>query len=583
MVIFRKRTLFVRISQLLILMVGAIFLFSLALFTSVKNSYDVQFYRAFRETIGIAVTYLEYELDKISEMTLYLSTDGRLQSAINSDFPASDDYEKVHVRDIIKNILFKQAYGDFFISQIELDLLNGELIQVGRSVGSLSSDYNPDLKTHAGYAEGRDYYFVGEDGSLINVRNIRDISTLDFFSMGTMLTYLDVKLLIEKYQRRIPYTSDLNFIIVKDGELLIQDDLSRRIFSSLKDLDEGFSFYEDDSGYYFITTVTGKEEGWTFIGYTSLNQIRRLNKTLWTALILLHILLAIILILSGRVYIRHFTKPLEQLSRDLRAFENNVFDISLTPPPTDRMTEEISDLYRDVELALEKIQDQVYKDYVKQMSLQRTQLQMLRSQINPHFLYNTLDSISWMAKGLKEQNIARMAVALGRLLRRPLNERRERISLREELDLLEDYLAIQKIRFQEKLNWDCRVEPDPEEIFILPFMLQPLVENAIKYGIEEGAGKISIHLNISLKDDGIVEIVVCDSGRGFSAGLLDLYSRYGMEGLFSRNHLGLGLRNIYDRIRLYYKGKGILRIRNKENGGACCILEIPLSWEKETL
>ena len=83
------------------------------------------------------------------------------------------------------------------------------------------------------------------------------------------------------------------------------------------------------------------------------------------------ILLAVILILSGRVYIRHFTKPLEQLSRDLRAFENNVFDISLTPPPTDRMTEEISDLYRDVELALEKIQDQVYKDYVKQMSLQR--------------------------------------------------------------------------------------------------------------------------------------------------------------------------------------------------------------------
>ncbi|MBN2628022.1 MAG: histidine kinase [Spirochaetales bacterium] len=583
MVISKKRTLFTRISQLLIIMICVIFLFSLALFTSIKNSYDVQLYKTFREAIGIAITYLEYELDKISEMTLYLSTDDTLQNTIRSDTPASDDYEKVQFRDMIRDIMFKQAYGDFFISFIELDLLSGEVIKVGRSVGSFESEYNPTLKIHPGYDQGRDFYFVGESGSLVNVRNIRDVSSLDFFTMGTMLTYIDVKLLIQKYQRQSPYHSDLSFIIVKDGKLLIQEELSRKIVQSLPNLEDGFSFYRDGDQSYFITVVTGADKGWTFIGYTSVNDIRDLNKTLWTVMILLHFILAVILILVGRVYVRHFTSPLELLSRDLRAFEENVFSIELRPLPYENVTEEIEALYRDVELALMKIQDQVYKDYVKQMSLQKAQLQMLRSQINPHFLYNTLDSISWMAKSSGEPDLSRMTVALGRLLRRSLNERRERISLKEELILLDDYLAIQKVRFQEKLNWSCEIEPEPESVLMLPFLLQPLVENAIKYGIEEGEGNLSVSLRIVHGDNRMIRIIVCDSGGGFPRVLLDCYKERGMEKLITDDMLGVGLKNIYERIQLYYQGKGNLVISNRPEGGACSMVEFPFPWEKDRL
>lgn len=564
-------------------MICVIFLFSLALFTSIKNSYDVQLYKTFREAIGIAITYLEYELDKISEMTLYLSTDDTLQNTIRSDTPASDDYEKVQFRDMIRDIMFKQAYGDFFISFIELDLLSGEVIKVGRSVGSFESEYNPTLKIHPGYDQGRDFYFVGESGSLVNVRNIRDVSSLDFFTMGTMLTYIDVKLLIQKYQRQIPYHSDLSFIIVKDGKLLIQEELSRKIVQSLPNLEDGFSFYRDGDQSYFITVVTGADKGWTFIGYTSVNDIRDLNKTLWTVMILLHFILAVILILVGRVYVRHFTSPLELLSRDLRAFEENVFSIELRPLPYENVTEEIEALYRDVELALMKIQDQVYKDYVKQMSLQKAQLQMLRSQINPHFLYNTLDSISWMAKSSGEPDLSRMTVALGRLLRRSLNERRERISLKEELILLDDYLAIQKVRFQEKLNWSCEIEPEPESVLMLPFLLQPLVENAIKYGIEEGEGNLSVSLRIVHGDNRMIRIIVCDSGGGFPRVLLDCYKERGMEKLITDDMLGVGLKNIYERIQLYYQGKGNLVISNRPEGGACSMVEFPFPWEKDRL
>ena len=568
---------------MLVLIICVIFLFSLAIFQTLKRSFDVQFYRTFRNTIGIAVAYLEYELDKISEMTLYLSTDDRLQTAIKDDIPSSDRYERVHVRDAIKNILFNQAYGDFYISQIELFLLNGEVIQVGRSVGSLVSEYSPSLKEVSGYKEGKDYYFVGNDKSLVNVRNIRDVSTLDFPSLGTMMTYIDVALLIDKYRRQIPYASDMNFLLVKDGELLVRDEFSQKIFQSLPSLEDGFSFYEDGSGYYFVTVVSGKKPGWSFIGYTSIHEVKQLNRTLWTVMILTHALLAVVVFFSGRIYVRHFTKPLEMLSRQLRAFEQNVFNISLDRPLERHMTEETTDLYRDVELALQKIKDQVYTDYVKQMSLQKTQLQMLRSQINPHFLYNTLDSISWMAKGCGEQDIARMVVALGRLLRHSLSERRERISLREELSLLDDFLSIQKIRFQEKLHWNCDVEPGAEEVLMLPFILQPLVENAIKYGIEEGDGSLSIEMKIRRKEEETIEITVCDSGRGFPDELLDYYRKNGMENLITHNMLGVGLSNIYERIQLYYKGKGRLMIQNKATKGACSILEFPLLREKSGL
>ena len=580
---FRKRTLFTRISQMLVLIICVIFLFSLAIFQTLKHSFDVQFYRTFRNTIGIAMAYLEYELDKISEMTLYLATDDRLQTAIKEDIPSSDRYERVHVRDAIKNILFNQAYGDFYLSQIELYLLNGEIIQVGRSVGSLDSEYSPDLKEKAGYKEGKDYYLVGKSKSLVDVRNIRDISTLDFPSLGMMLTYIDIDHLIDKYRRQIPYASDMNFLLVKDGELLVRDVFSQKIFQSLDSLDDGFSFYEDESGYYFVTVVSGKKPGWSFIGYTSIREVKQLNRTLWTVMILTHALLAMVVFFSGRIYVRHFTRPLEMLSHQLLAFEQNVFNISLDRPSERHMTEETNDLYRDVELAIKKIQDQVYTDYVKQMSLQTTQLQMLRSQINPHFLYNTLDSISWMAKGCGEQDIARMVVALGRLLRHSLSERRERITLREELSLLDDFLSIQKIRFQEKFHWNCDVEPGAEEVLMLPFILQPLVENAIKYGIEEGNGSLSIELKIRCKDEETIEITVCDSGRGFPEELMCFYRKKGMGNLISRDMLGVGLSNIYERIQLYYKGKGRLIIRNRETKGACSILEFPLIQGKAVL
>ena len=568
---------------MLILIICISLLFSMAIFKTLKHSFDVQFYRTFRNTLEIAVTYLEYELDKISEMTLYLAADERLQNAIKNESSYSDRYERIQVRDMIKDILFNQAYGDFYISQIELDLLIGDQIQIGRSVGSMKSEYNPALKEHPGYEDGRDFYFVGSQNNLVNVRNIRDISSLDFFTLGTMLTYIDVKLLIKKYQRQIPLSSEMNFLLIKDGELLLEDDFSRRIFHSLDNLDEGFSFYKDDSGYYFVTVVSGKKEGWSFVGYTSLNDIRRLDVTLWTAMILGHAVLAFIMFFTGRIYVRHFTKPLELLSRDLRAIEQNVFNISLNPPSERYLTEETAALYRDVELALKKIQDQVYQDYVKQMSLQTTQLQMLRSQINPHFLYNTLDSISWMARRSGDQDIARMVVALGRLLRHSLSERRERITVKEELSLLDDYLAIQKIRFQERLYWRCEVDPGAEPVMMLPFILQPLVENAIKYGIEEGEGKLSIELIIKIKQGDMLEISVCDGGRGFPEQLMEIYREKGMEELISKNLLGVGLSNIYERIQLYYKGRGKLIIRNKSVKGSCSILEFPLLREKTNL
>lgn len=497
---------------MLILMVFSMLILSVFLFSAMRSAYHAMYYDKFKETMTIAASYIEYELDKISETALYLSTDEILQSYLRIMRDSEDDYERSLTRDRIEDLLFNQAFNEPYLALIELNLLKGEQIAVGREKGSFPSMYDQGLEQTEKYREGRDAYYRTPRGFLVSVRQMRDITSLDFFALGTMLVYVDVNRLIDKFKRQIPYYSELHLTVLIDGDFLTRRD-SGRLPEDLDLTGEGYDVIGRGEDRLFVALIDGKREGWRYLGYTSLASLARLNRRIWLLIFLSHGLVSLGLIFGGRHYVKRFTSPLELLSRELHAFELNQFDIALPPPPSPRKSsQEIIDLYKDVDLALNKIRSQVYEDYLKQMALQKTRLRMLRSQINPHFLYNTLDSISWLAKGAGDRELAAMVLSLGRLLRHSLSEKRERIPLRDELAILEDYLAIQKIRFQDLIRYEARIDEACLDRPVLPFLLQPLIENSIKYGPEERGEPLELRLT-AWDEGGALTIRLCDGGR----------------------------------------------------------------------
>jgi two-component system sensor histidine kinase YesM len=209
----------------------------------------------------------------------------------------------------------------------------------------------------------------------------------------------------------------------------------------------------------------------------------------------------------------------------------------------------------------------------REKKAQDLEYRMLLSQINPHFLYNTLNSIKWMASIQKASGIAEMITALSRLFRTLTKDTRKIASLREEIALLEDYLVIQKYRYGDSVVFKKEIENEALLDTPIPrFTLQPLAENAIFHGLEpKGGGAITVRVRQDPDDPSAALVSLEDNGVGMSAETLANIRGTGREGegVFRE----LGIRNVEERLR--YAGAGGLVIRSEE--GKYTVMTISLS------
>ena len=181
-----------------------------------------------------------------------------------------------------------------------------------------------------------------------------------------------------------------------------------------------------------------------------------------------------------------------------------------------------------------------------QQSLHRAELELLQAQINPHFLYNTLDSIAILAESQREEDVIDMVNSLSTFFRNSLNRGEDIISLRSELIQARSYLEIQQIRYSDILSWEISVPEELQDCNVPKLILQPLIENALYHGIKNrrGRGLLTITGEESGED---LFLYVKDNGAGMTAEQLAMLQ----SGNFEEHHSGLGLKNVHQRIRLY--------------------------------
>lgn len=195
-------------------------------------------------------------------------------------------------------------------------------------------------------------------------------------------------------------------------------------------------------------------------------------------------------------------------------------------------------------------------------SLARANLEALRMQLNPHFLFNTLNTISVLALKGERQRVARMLSRLSDLLRLSLENDRQTLSLREELDFLERYLEIEEVRFRDRLTIDKEVEEAAYDAEVPSLILQPLVENAVKYGFSQtiGPGRVSISCRVR---SNMLELEVSDTGPGFP------------ESRTPSASTGVGIANTRARLEQLYGGNYTLELGNRPEGGAVVKIRMP--------
>jgi two-component system LytT family sensor kinase len=197
-------------------------------------------------------------------------------------------------------------------------------------------------------------------------------------------------------------------------------------------------------------------------------------------------------------------------------------------------------------------------------SLSRANLEALRMQLNPHFLFNTLNTVSVLALKGEKQRVSRMVSRLSDLLRLSLENDRQTVSLKEELEFLERYLEIEQVRFKDRLTVSIEVEPAAYDAEVPSLVLQPIVENAVKYGFSQTIGPGEIAIECRVRND-MVEIDVSDTGPG----LPDNRTQAGGT--------GVGLANTRARLQQLYGGGFVLDLVNRPEGGAQVRVRFPFT------
>jgi two-component system sensor histidine kinase YesM len=259
---------------------------------------------------------------------------------------------------------------------------------------------------------------------------------------------------------------------------------------------------------------------------------------------------------------RSISAPIIRLADEIKSIESEDFSQAKHTLGEYRGKDEIGVLYREFRLMLTKIENLIHENYRKQLLIKDAQFKTLQAQINPHFLYNTLESINWMAQLNRQERIAAMVQALGDLLRVSINGQKLFVTMEEESDLLRQYVLIQKIRYDERLTVTIDVGREVYPFAIPKFTLQPFVENAIKYGLESNVGECRIAVRAELAGR-FLSIRISDNGPGIEPSLIQRI----LDGKVEARGSGIGIKNVHERLRECYAGECALQLDSPPSGG----------------
>lgn len=292
-------------------------------------------------------------------------------------------------------------------------------------------------------------------------------------------------------------------------------------------------------------------EDWVIVGEIPMESFHIRYDNWQTALILAGNL--VLLLVCWVVITMMLSKPIQQMEEQINSVQGLLKDI----PVEEGRTDEISRLKYAYNRMLQSIRELMEKTKAEEEVIRQNELDLILEQISPHFLYNTLDTISALALIGDNEKAFQTTQALGRFYRNSLSSGRQMVSVKEEMDMIKSYVTILNIRYENQILLEYEIEPEIEQEMILKLTLQPLVENAVCHGIrlKPGAGKLKIVCRRYGQDQ--MELSVWDNGVGMERQNMQevLYGR--------QKRSGFGLQSVRQRMELFYGKTGLVRLESE--------------------
>lgn len=363
-------------------------------------------------------------------------------------------------------------------------------------------------------------------------------------------------------------------IFIRDGENnFITKDSNREILSKLENeinysIGNGTITKKLEKSNYIVSNVSVEGINWSIVSVSSYSRLLEQNQ--YVKYILVYFLLfSFALIVLGAVIISKFiTGPINKLCESMNDVGDGKFSLVNIKTYNDEIGQ-MKNRYNGLIIEITELMKKIKENEEKKRQIE---LDLLMSQIKPHFLYNTLDSINSLALSGESKKIYKMIKSLGKFYRVSLNEGNNIISVREEIDTIKNYLIIQEMRYGELLDVEYNLDDSCNEYRIIRLVLQPLVENSIYHGIrnKEGKGKIVIS---TYEDEESIYLSVEDNGLGIKKSKI--------EDIYNNKGIGVGLRATKERLRIFYGDKFKFKIESKLGVGTKITIKIPK--EKLTL
>lgn len=323
--------------------------------------------------------------------------------------------------------------------------------------------------------------------------------------------------------------------------------------------------YADDTVIYSLTSV--ESSNWRVVGVSYVDELVNRNVL---EMIQLSLLLAVIILLTALLtswlLSRLLGRPLRALASAMESFEADADHFEYHPVGGTREVQELSCSFGHMVMRIQQLMTTVRQEEV---NLRKTELKALQAQINPHFLYNTLDSIAWMCEQGRNSDAVKMVHALARLFRISISKGHELIPIAKEIEHAESYLQIQKYRYKNRFTYSFHVDPDCLKYLCNKITLQPIIENAINHGLDLLVDEGCIDVYVCQDGDDIV-LRVQDNGVGMSQKQIESILQHG-----PKDRTGIGIRNVNDRLQIYFGKEYGLHITSKLDVGTCVEIRMP--------
>ncbi|WP_189006606.1 sensor histidine kinase [Paenibacillus marchantiophytorum] len=539
--------------------------------------YDQQIYEKSAQVLNLSSTLIENELNKVERLTFSIMSDEQIQQNLVVMNTSESDYTRIQSRAKLVDRLVQYINSETYITAADIADLRGNSYSSG-NLTTLSPERRALITRVSELGSGSLGWVPPDtlDYSLIATRQIRSFDNLDLNKLGTLVLHVNLDKIVNQYAREA-VTRDGELLIVSEGNMIYPHTAAMKWMVneklSVESASKGFRIMEQDDEKYFVSHIHSDYLGWTYYNTLPFQTIFSHILLMKNWMIAAFLISFFLLVGFGMTVARSVTRPIEGLISNMRGLQISDLENSELPTlaPLSQQMDEVGLLQRTYRMMIVRIQELIKENYTKQLIIKETEFRSLQAQINPHFLYNTLESINWISKMNGQKQVSQMVESLGYLLRSSISMKQDMISVEDELQLVQHYITIQRVRFEERLDFRLDVKADLLTQSIPKLTLQPLLENAIKYAVEVMLEPCVIRISGQTEGD-MVLLVIEDNGPGIDEAYLEQI----LTGERKSKGTGIGLKNIDERIKLTFGDEFGLQVENRLDGGARITIRLPI-------